>query len=319
MLLLASAGRLLAEPAITGLTVTPVPPRGLVLDYRISGAVAKDADAPLVVMATDGSRTYSAKALAGDTNCVNGAHRVFWDMATDGISADVTNGVVKVMHPLRYCVIDLSANAADRAVSSFSAEPDGGFDTDEYKTAKFVLKRIDAVAFVMGEDQTNESYRATLTQPFYMGLFEVTQKQWDLVRGSSLSSSDDAATPVGRVSYVDICGTAMSYTIPGYPVTATRPTTEELARLEAVRAAVLQRQEEARRSSFLFRLQEKTGQSLNRAVGIRLPCGDDDGLSLGRRSGWRVCVVVLQTRRRRQQRRVKPGGRSEAPECVGLV
>ena len=40
-----------------------------------------------------------------------------------------------------------------------------------------------------------------LTKPFYMGLFEVTQKQWELVTGEYLSSQKGETRPVDRVSY----------------------------------------------------------------------------------------------------------------------
>ena len=244
LLLALSARSLLAEPAISDLKVTAIPLRGLVLDYKVDGAVAADANAPLIVTATDGARTYSAKALAGDTNCVNGAHRVFWDMAKDGITADVSNGVVKVWHPLRYCVIDLLAEAADRAASYCNVEPSGGFNTPEYKTTKLVLKRIAA------------------TEPFYMGLFEVTEAQWDCIV-KNVQSEPVNILPVGQVSYVDICGVAKSYSLPGLPVTANPPSEEELRQFEeACLQHIILMMEKVRQSSFLFRLKEKTGQVL---------------------------------------------------------
>ena len=43
--------------------------------------------------------------------------------------------------------------------------------------------------------------RQMLTKPFYMGLFEVTQKQWELVTGEYLSSQKGETRPVDRVSY----------------------------------------------------------------------------------------------------------------------
>ena len=244
LLLALSARSLLAEPAIIDLKVTAIPLRGLVLDYKVDGAVAADANAPLIVTATDGERTYSAQALVGDTNCVNGAHRVFWDMAKDGVTADVSNGVVKVWHPLRYCVIDLLAEAADRAASYCNVEPSGGFNTPEYKTTKLVLKRI------------------AETEPFYMGLFEVTEAQWDCVV-KNVQSEPVNIHPVGQVSYVDICGVAKSYSLPGLPVTANPPSEEELRQLEEARLHFILMMEEVRQSSFLFRLKEKTGQVLN--------------------------------------------------------
>ena len=45
-----------------------------------------------------------------------------------------------------------------------------------------------------------------LTKPFYMGLFEVTQKQWELVTGENPSSRKGETRPVDRVSYDMIRG-----------------------------------------------------------------------------------------------------------------
>ena len=64
----------------------------------------------------------------------------------------------------------------------------------------------------MGSDQTNESHRVTLTQDFYIGVFEVTQKQWSLVMGSDPCSSYSCGKgntyPVHCVSYNMIRGSS---------------------------------------------------------------------------------------------------------------
>ena len=87
-----------------------------------------------------------------------------------------------------YCVVDLSAgpNATKYPVSYLAAEPKGGW-TDEYKMTKLVLRRIEPGTFIMGEDQKDKSHRVTLTKPFYIGVFEVTQKQYELVMGNNPS------------------------------------------------------------------------------------------------------------------------------------
>ena len=48
--------------------------------------------------------------------------------------------------------------------------------------------------------------RQMLTKPFYMGLFEVTQRQWELVTGENSSSRKGETRPVDRVSYDMIRG-----------------------------------------------------------------------------------------------------------------
>lgn len=199
-----------AEPTVSDLKVTPIAPWGLALEYTVSGAVAGDADMPLMVTAASDGKVYTAKSLTGDTAWSNGAHRVAWNMAKDGITATVANGTVSVSYSPRYCVIDLSggANATNYPVSYLNAEPSGGFNTLEYKTTKLVLKCLPAGTYIMGENQADESHRVTLTKPFFMGLFEMTQKQWPLVMGSNPSNFEGDARPVEKVSYNMIRGSS---------------------------------------------------------------------------------------------------------------
>ena len=109
-----------------------------------------------------------------------------------------------------YCVIDLSAgpNADKYPVSYLPAEPKGGW-TDEYKTTKLVLRRIEPGKFKMGGE-----YEVTLTKPYYMGVFEVTQKQYKLVTGSNPSKFKGDIRPVEKVSWNMIRGDSDSYNWP---------------------------------------------------------------------------------------------------------
>ena len=101
-----------------------------------------------------------------------------------------------------YCVIDLSAgpNAAKYPVSYLAAEPKGGW-TDEYKTTKLVLRCIEPGTFKMRGE-----HDVTLTKPFYIGVFEVTQKQYKLVTGGNPSSFKGDMRPVECVSWNNIRG-----------------------------------------------------------------------------------------------------------------
>jgi formylglycine-generating enzyme required for sulfatase activity len=120
-----------------------------------------------------------------------------------------------------YLVVDLfgGPSASNYPVSYLSAVPSGGW-TDEYKTTKMVFRRIPAGSFTMGSP-TNElgreyasgdetQHQVTLTQPFYVGVFEVTQKQWERVTGTWPSyftnASCRASRPVEQVSYDMIRG-----------------------------------------------------------------------------------------------------------------
>jgi len=115
-----------------------------------------------------------------------------------------------------YLVIDLSQGptASSYQVSYLDSVPDGGW-SDEYKTTKLVLRKIDAGAFICGIMENGwiagvTPHRVTLSRPFYIGVFEVTQRQWELVMGTrpSYFSNEEwyASRPVESVTYDMIRG-----------------------------------------------------------------------------------------------------------------
>ena len=118
--------------------------------------------------------------------------------------------------PGLYMVIDLSGGttAANYPVAYLDSAPAGGW-TDEHKTTKLVMRKIPAGTFTMGspEDelgrQSGETqHTVTLTRDFYIGVFEMTQRQWELVMGNRPSYFNNAdyyqTRPVEQVSYYDI-------------------------------------------------------------------------------------------------------------------
>jgi len=118
--------------------------------------------------------------------------------------------------PADSLVIDLAggSSASNYPVSALSSVPVGGW-TDEYKTTKLVLRRIPAGTFTMGSptdelgrDSDETQHQVTLTQDFYIGVFEVTQKQWERVMGTWPSYFTNVtyrdSRPVETVSYYEI-------------------------------------------------------------------------------------------------------------------
>ena len=108
-----------------------------------------------------------------------------------------------------YCVIDISAgeNAASYPVFYLDSAPTAGW-SDEFKTTKIVLRRIEAGTFDMSGRTT------TLTKPYYMGVFPVTQKQYQLVTGGDPSSYKGDMRPVENVSWNTIRGNSSTYNWP---------------------------------------------------------------------------------------------------------
>jgi formylglycine-generating enzyme required for sulfatase activity len=228
-----------AALSVSDLKVTPVEPIGLAIDYKVSGAMEDDVKSRLcVTMARDSNTVYTARTLVGATNCVDGAHRVYWNTARDGISVARTNVNVTVLYFVRYCVIDLSkgASASSYPVTYLDTPPNGGFNTNEYKTTKMVLRRVDAGTFTMGDSQwsNNKPHKVTLTKSFYMGIFEVTQKQWELVMGTNVCSKTTYgkgdAYPVHFVSYNDIRGSTEGAK---WPATSSVDATSFMGKLRA--------------------------------------------------------------------------------------
>ena len=123
-------------------------------------------------------------------------------ISEDGDPFSVTNKL--------YLVIDLLSET--NVISYLDDVPEGGW-TEEYKTTKLVLRRIEPGTFVMGSP-TNElgripidvgifetQHQVTLTNAFYIGVFETTQKQYELITGMEPSEYAGATRPVESVSY----------------------------------------------------------------------------------------------------------------------
>jgi len=86
---------------------------------------------------------------------------------------------------------------------------------DSCRMTRLWLRRIPAGTFQMGspDGETgrhgNERQRlVTITNDFLIGVFPVTQRQWELVMGENPAYFKDAGpcAPVEQVTYIDICG-----------------------------------------------------------------------------------------------------------------
>src|SRR5262249_38670129 len=75
---------------------------------------------------------------------------------------------------------------------------------------EFVL--IPAGTFMMGSpedaeanDNEKPAHRVTISQPFYLGKYPVTQAQWEAVMGNNPSEyTDNPSSPVDQVSWNDV-------------------------------------------------------------------------------------------------------------------
>ena len=157
----------------------------------------------------------------GPLPMTEGAHRVTWDATADGIayvSDKVSVEVSIVRCEPKFMVIDLRGGPTASAypVSIMEEEPAGGFNSDDaYKGDYLVLRYIPAGSFVMGSllgeygrrDEREAQHNVLLTKGFYMGIFAVTQQQYENVMGSNPANNRGPYHPVEQVSWNSARGT----------------------------------------------------------------------------------------------------------------
>ena len=130
-------------------------------------------------------------------------------------------------NPPRYLIIDLSGGpTATNYPYRFSEEP-LDLSSDLCRTTELWLRRIPPGTFIMGSPESEfgripaleRQHLVTISQEFYIGVFEVTRRQWELVMGllpRDYGEDRDAGDgrekeflPVVHVSYSDIRGTLL--------------------------------------------------------------------------------------------------------------
>ena len=191
------------------------------IDYEV---VSDDSEAEVYIYATgfdqDANVSMAVRSVTGDGAegpVKPGKHSMVWNVTTDypGFNSTAFNVKISALTGgSPYMVIDLSGgeDAHSYPVSYLNQIPSGGW-TEEYKTTKMVLRLIPPGKFMMGSpsDELGRGsgetlHEVTLTKPFYAGVFEVTQKQWQLVMGSNPSQYKGDTRPVECVSYNAIRG-----------------------------------------------------------------------------------------------------------------
>ena len=232
-------------PRVTGVSLScDAETKTVRVDYTL-------ADAPGVVtfdiqtnVTGDAWVSVGGKLLAGawgDVNAyiegVDETHSIFWrpQLSSPGLEIGSTEfrAVVTAWPeeaPPDYMVIDLncSTNPAASLLEGHSFYPSedqipGGIQSREYKVEKLVMRRIPVaptMKWVMGQSGVNNStpHYVTLTNSFYMGVYEVTFAQWENLCRSLPSSTvnqtfytnftDAAVLPACGIDFYEVRGSS---------------------------------------------------------------------------------------------------------------
>ena len=119
--------------------------------------------------------------------------------AAEKVSGSVSPDVKRRREKDLYMVVDLTKTGS-RAVTYLDEAPKGGW-SDEFRTNKIVLRRIAPGSF---EYMPGRSFK--ISKPFYIGIFEVTQAQYEMIMKANPSEFKGGMRPVEKVSYIDIRG-----------------------------------------------------------------------------------------------------------------
>lgn len=175
------------------------------VNYVLDAAAGESYDVSLRVTDPLGNDVTGALvAQAGDIEFVSaGEHDIYWDPKIAGcqIAGEIMlrfEIIIGKSSGPKYLVIDLSAGIGGQyTVSQLDHPPEGGFNTDEYKTCKMAFRRCKAGSYFMGspeaeamrvsrpyEDRNDGSrffsetrHLVTFTNDFYLALFELTEGQ----------------------------------------------------------------------------------------------------------------------------------------------
>ena len=214
------------------------------IDYTLNSEAGKSMDVRL--SAFDGTNVLSLPecSLSGGLNGVsNGVQRIVWNPLKSAYTNQALmrfNVDLTVTNTPLYLIVDLTkTNTTDQIVYVYEADlTSGAYGTVEtnpipgvtslvwtgvtndtaFKTDLLVMRRVPAGAYMMGS-----TIPVTLTKPFYVGVFEVTQRQWERVMGNRPSGYSNPdfymMRPVEQISDNDIRGATNDTPAVNWPVT----------------------------------------------------------------------------------------------------
>lgn len=221
------------DPSVTITGVTQRWPWNNKLDiaYTVSGGQTRTSGVYCGIRFTftANGQTYSIEGSSIGASAENGSNVATWTapqgiVTTDG-SMTATLFSTNVPSGDDYMVVDLaSGNVAYEGLFATQEDSNARYNTAEYKTDKLVLRKVaaggpyptgDSVNYPSSVgDYANSSRTWTTDRDYYIGVFPVTQRQYQTIRGSNPSQYKSTQSgvpdnipehrPVEKVSWNDL-------------------------------------------------------------------------------------------------------------------
>lgn len=170
-----------------------------------------------------GMKQTTASTFVTEPYAAAGTNRVTWNLGADYPGLRTTDLAITVTATDQtesapvYLVIDLARGPTADSFPTFYTTQSPDLSNDTCRTGELWLRRIPAGSFTMGSPgdetgrlSTENQVPVTLTKSFYLGIFEVTQRQWYNIMGTTPSYYTNSlyrdTRPVEQISYSAIRG-----------------------------------------------------------------------------------------------------------------
>jgi len=237
-----------ALPVVSSVSMQQISSKNVTISYSLTGASAvitldiqtNTADNAWVSIGGEHIASFSASSAVWKA-VEPGSHTIRWNPSADWHGHEVAEGGCRAVvtawaldNTPDYMVVDLTAGAtqnSQRYYPSVDFLPGGLFGRDEYRTSLLVMRKIVAkdVTWTMGStshytynENREKSHQVTLDNNYYIGVFPITQAQYQLITGFNHSyfyGGNRQMRPVEEVCYNEIrcCGDSSTWAGGNWP------------------------------------------------------------------------------------------------------
>ncbi|MBR3086825.1 MAG: formylglycine-generating enzyme family protein [Kiritimatiellae bacterium] len=234
---------LAATPQITSVAMTQNPSRTVTVAYTLEGGdavVTLDVQTNANTSASSDDPGWTSIGGAAVCNAQGdvwklveaGSRAITWEPALSWPDHKIPDGGARAVvtawttdNTPDYMVVDISSAATAATPRRYYPAADfvpGGVTSDLYKTTMLLMRKIMArdITWTMGSTTaegtqrsvtTEENFNLSLTNNYYIGVFEITQTQWGLVATNSAQkayfSVEGGSRPMENISFNEIRNT----------------------------------------------------------------------------------------------------------------